>query len=576
MITKVRDYFSFKLNQDKRSDAVMNWLKHYIVTNIVYSKNHWGSIFKLPFSGVFWLKHIFHPNRLKHRTARREYESALCEITLQDAAYVGEKVLIDATWDNPNYWFRSVVLIKALGIKKRNLVGIIGKNRRSDQRNTLKALGVNQIFDLLLMQESASKVKRQVDSLCSEINSSADILSCKLQYSVPGKLLYDYLLKRQKRSKVDIHHADFRKDLFTYLLNIENAISIVEKTKPGLAVLSHGKSETGPLMWVSLKNNVKVIVSKSEYGCLRYWRLDGCDDIWHQQDCLSQQELDSLSQERREQFATVGDKAVKKRLTGRDDSLAAQFAYKTPGTVVDKSAICDELNWDSKKKIVAVYASTWFDWPHTYGMKNFLDFEDWITSVYGVAKRCERFNWLIKAHVSDSWYGGVSINDLVDFDESDHIKLASRKWNGASMLASMDAFVTVHGTVGLEATAIGKPVLVSDVGWYDDHGFVRKPNDRDEFLDLLSTDWWSGMDFAANSQKAKTFAGSYWGRPCWQEDFFLQDDSKQWNLYDSLQRLPVVHKKVITKESELIRSWYASGHPHYHTYKMLLAEKIQI
>tara|TARA_Y100001960_G_C14782185_1_gene887656 strand:+ start:5735 stop:7441 length:1707 start_codon:yes stop_codon:yes gene_type:complete len=567
---------SFSLNQDRRSDEVMNWLKHYIVVNMVYSKNDWTSIFKVPFSGVCWLINIFHPNRLKHLAARREYESVLCEITLSDVVYVDERVLIDATWDNPNYWFRSIVLVKALGVKKRNLVGIIGANRRSDQRSTLKVLGVSQIFDLLWIRKSASQVERQVDSFCSEINSPADILSCKLPYSVPGKLLYDYLLKRQKLSRVDIHHPEFRKDLFTYLLNIENAISIVEKTKPGLAVVSHGKSETGPLTWICLKNKVKVIVSKSEYGCLRYWRLDGCDDIWHQQDCLSKKELDSLSQERREQFATVGDKAVRKRLAGRDNSLAAQFAYKTPGKIVDKRDICGELNWDSKKKIVAVYASTWFDWPHTYGMKNFLDFEDWITAVYGVAKQCERFNWLIKAHVSDSWYGGVSISDLVDFGTIDHIKLASRDWNGASMLASLDAFVTVHGTVGLEATAIGKPVLVSDVGWYDDHGFVRKPNDRDEFLDLLSTDWWSGMDLAANSKKAKTFAGGYWGRPCWQEEFSLQDDSKQWNLYDSLQRLPVVHKKVMTKESELIKNWYASGHPHYHTYKMLQAKKIQI
>ncbi len=554
----------------------MSWLKYYISANNACSKIGWTSIIKAPLVGIFWLINRSYSNRLKHKVARRKFESILCNITLSDAADVDGRVLIDGTWDNPNYWFRSVLLVKALGVQTQNLVGVIGANRRSDQRNTLTALGVNQIFDLLSIGNRASQIQHQVELLCSKIHSSEDILRCDLPYSVPGKLLYDYLLKRQKRSKVDIDQKNFKRDLFTYLLNIENAISIVKKTKPRLAILSHGKSETGPLTWICLKHHVEVIISKSDYGCLRYWRVNGCENIWDQQDCLSKNELDNLSEERLEGFENLGDKAVRRRLAGHDESMAAQFAYKNPGTVVDKSAICDEFNWDIKKNIIGVYASTWFDWPHTYGMKNFRDFEDWITGVFEIASRDEKFNWLVKAHVSDSWYGGASIGDLIDLERFDHIKLASREWNGASMLTSIDAFVTVHGTVGIEATAIGKPVIVSDVGWYDDHGFVRRPNDRDEFLGLLSTDWWSDMDLGANSKKAKIFAGGYWGRPSWQGDFALQDDSKQWNLYESLQRLPVVHKKVMTKESELIRSWYASGHPHYHTYKMLQAEKIQI
>ena len=64
-------------------------------------------------------------------------------MTLSDAADVDGRVLIDGTWDNPNYWFRSVLLVKALGVQTQNLVGVIGANRRSDQRNTLTALGVN-------------------------------------------------------------------------------------------------------------------------------------------------------------------------------------------------------------------------------------------------------------------------------------------------------------------------------------------------------------------------------------------------------------------------------------------------
>jgi hypothetical protein len=58
------------------------------------------------------------------------------------------------------------------------------------------------------------------------------------------------------------------------------------------------------------------------------------------------------------------------------------------------------------------------------------------------------------------------------------------------MLATLDAFVTYHGTVGIEATALGKPVLVADQGWCQDWGFVTGPTSRLEYLELLPTQWW--------------------------------------------------------------------------------------
>lgn len=77
------------------------------------------------------------------------------------------------------------------------------------------------------------------------------------------------------------------------------------------------------------------------------------------------------------------------------------------------------------------------------------------------------------------------------------------------------------------------------------------------------------MDLAENAKLAQIFAGWYWGRPSWQKDFLLEDDSRQWEIYINIPNLLENNKEVIEKEIETIRSWFGSSYPHYHTYKMM-------
>jgi hypothetical protein len=61
----------------------------------------------------------------------------------------------------------------------------------------------------------------------------------------------------------------------------------------------------------------------------------------------------------------------------------------------------------------------------------------------------------------------------------------------------------------------------------------------------------------------------YWGRPDWQAGFLLEDDSRQWEIYQDGKQLIRGNMEVIDQELDWIRNWYQSGHPYYHVYKML-------
>ena len=51
-----------------------------------------------------------------------------------------------------------------------------------------------------------------------------------------------------------------------------------------------------------------------------------------------------------------------------------------------------------------------------------------------------------------------------------------------SVIEKSDGLVTYHGTSAIEFAAMGKPVMVTDKGWYHDCGFVKFPKSKKEYL----------------------------------------------------------------------------------------------
>jgi hypothetical protein len=208
-------------------------------------------------------------------------------------------------------------------------------------------------------------------------------------------------------------------------------------------------------------------------------------------------------------------------------------------------------------------------------MSYFRDFLDWTQATLSAAQGQRRVNWLFKAHPCDQWYGGVTLADLMPpLDANGHVQLAPMNWNGSAVLDAMDAVVTYHGTVGIEAAAAGKPVLVADRGWYHDAGFVTWPRSREEYLNALGADWWKAIDLHATRRRAQVFAGWYFGRPSWQRGFILDDDSAQASIYARLPRLFAENGEPLRRELDTIRAWYDSDRRHYHTFKMSEADEL--
>ena len=507
---------------------------------------------------------------LPERVRRGEFEEALVGIPSIGQDIMLGTVLVDGMWDNPNHWIRYSML-HALNRKDPSARhGFLGEHNKRSQRKTLANFGIISLWDC----DDHTKLRQDINGQAREFVRSAtsadDILEWKLPYAIPGSFLYDYILKRQRAPTVDFDDPVICKDVRTFLGYCYTVERILMSVEPATIVTSHVTGLHSPMAWIGLGLGAEVVVPASAKGIFNFTRMKAQDDILDEATSVSS--LSLFSNVQKMQLARVGGKVMKDRLSGLSNDFSGKqsFGSEKAQKQVSKESMCREFGWSPDRPIIGLYTHCWYDWPHSSKMNNFRDFNDWVNASLEVAIDTDEFNWLLRPHPGEHWYGGPFLQDLVKpiTEQHSHIKMVKNHWHGMDLLNSVDAVVTVHGTIGLEASSGGVPTLVADQGWYDHLGFVKRPKDRQHYLQLLGGEWWQDMDMEGFSRRANISAGALWGRPDWQKKTFIDEDDKQWEIYGQFLSAIKEEPGLVEDELRWLSKWYHSGHRNYHTFKM--------
>jgi hypothetical protein len=499
---------------------------------------------------------------------RDAVERRLAELSTSDGRDFTGTVLVDGTWDNPNYWLRYSLFRAALGLAGRE-VGLLGPYRPDECRRTFTHLGVTRTLRLSAFTGNESAARAEARRRLSETRDQADILEWELD-GVPAYDLYDSLLKRQRQAVVDLRHPRLEDDVTEYLRDMEATRRMLAETNPQLVLVSHtfsGRVPLGPLVWLSVQRGTPLVLLFGNYGVLRFCKMRSAAEVLNAIDCPRGSDLDAVSGQQEDAFIRSGREYLESRLRGQMDDIGSRFAFRGESSL-DRARLCGTLGWPSDRPIVAVYASTWFDAPHALGMTNFRNFSDWLTATLEVARRRREVSWLFRAHPCDALYGGVTLKDMMPATDEAHVRLCPTEWTSSAILNAADAVVTIQGTAGVEYAASGKAVLLADRSWYHDRGFAKWCRSRQDYLDQLARPWWHDLDLAVTTRRARVFAGWYFCRPAWHEGFHVDDDSRQDQLYPLISGLLERYPHVVQREISEIREWYFSDDPYYHTFKM--------
>lgn len=502
---------------------------------------------------------------------RAATESRLAAMAAADPIPFSGTVLLDGMFDNANYWYRLSLLRGALGLASGHEVGITGPHNARRASQTFAGFGVTQIaaFDKQATIDDRRDCGLMARKLIAATKTPEDVLNWQLPYGVPAEIVYDGLLKEQRRPSVEPKDPGFRDLVEAALLQIHSAARLIERHTPDLLVLSHScHIRYGALAHLAVQRGIPVIVAFGNYGVPRYFRLDHPDDLFDPIDCPRGRDLDELTPEMAARLATTGRNHLVARRAGTTDDIGGRYAFSSEQGSLNREDIATRLGWDPSKPVVAVYAANWFDFPHYMGMINFRDFSDFILSTLAAARANTEVNWLFRRHPVDDFYGGPTLSDVLPATLPDHIAICPPDWDSNDVMTTVDAIVTYHGTIGVEAAAIGTPVLVADRGWYHDCGFVTWPGDRRRYLEALGRIWWHDAGIAERRRRAEIFAGWYFATPSWQKGLVCGDDSRQSENLPALVQMLDGGKEALECELSEIAQWWQSGSRFYHTAKM--------
>ena len=511
------------------------------------------------------------------RRQRDAVDQVLAELASTSVEAFDGSALVDGMWDNPNYWLRFTLFRTAMGLANGREVGLVGRWKARDCRRTLNALNIQTIHRFGDLASPARVFRRQARRLLLDTSRPDDILEWSLPHGFSPLMLYDGLLKRQRCASVDLSHPMIVHHVAEALWSLEAAERLLDATRPDLLVLSHAIDFSyGSLAWLGTQRDLPVFVLSGMFGVARFWKVRKPKDIFDWISRPTAADLDNMPKSRAAALAEVGQRYLAKRRAGETTDIGGLYAYSKRSEVLSRQELVRRYEWDSEKPIVAVFASNWFDYPHHTGMRGFRDFLAWIETTVAAARSNTSVNWLFRAHPIDEWYGGLTLRDCLPSQLPDHIHLLEERTSSAGTTDIADAIVTLHGSIGVEAAAMGKPVLVADRGWYHDCGFVKWPGGSDAYFDMLQRAWWQDMDLARAARRAQVFAGWYYCCPSWQEGFLTGDDSEQNRLYLSLPALLSDSERAVHREIETIRDWIDSDHRMYHSYKIARADSYRV
>jgi len=516
-------------------------------------------------------KSMFSACQSTTETARAEFEKTLLRIAQGNKYCSIGKVLIDATYDNPNFWLRLSLLRSALALPQSSEIGILGQYRRKECGRTLRRIGINETLNILPSEDEVERAKKAAKALLEQLSKSEELISLKLPFGLPAALVYDQILKKQRNASVVLRSGTTQRVLVESIAALYAADRILTDDV-NLLVLSHTQGVPyGPLAWIGALKKIPVIDLAGGFGSLRFARISALEDIFRIASRPSSAEIAVLSAQRLTQLKETGRAYLEARFSGQTGDLGAIYAYDVNSVALPRHEMVKQLDLNPDRPLVVVYASHWFDMPHIHGMQNFRDFFDWIMTTVDVAKRNPDVNWLFKSHPCEAWYGGVTMRELLADVSAPNLRLVPEGWNGHSTICAADGIITYHGTVGVEAASLGKPVLLADRGWYHDLGFVVWAESREHYIELIGGSWWAGRDSEAVRHNALVFAGLFFAVPDWQRKFTFSDDALQDKLFPLYDGIEVKCSDEIRRELDLLRDWYESGEQYYHIYKMMRA-----
>lgn len=202
-----------------------------------------------------------------------------------------------------------------------------------------------------------------------------------------------------------------------------------------------------------------------------------------------------------------GKKLLDERMRGTVGLYDTKNAFEDK-KVYTRTELSERFSHNTKKNVF-IFMHVFSDAPHLSQMTMYRDYYEWIIDTIDKIKNIDNVNWYIKAHPSAFIYG-----------ETDKIKEMMRTSKGSifwtpddfstlSIKNVADAIITCQGTIGIEASCMGIPVVITGLPYYSHFGFTIEPKSKKKYYSLLNKLYKLRKLSIEKTRKAQVVLGAY-------------------------------------------------------------------
>lgn len=160
------------------------------------------------------------------------------------------------------------------------------------------------------------------------------------------------------------------------------------------------------------------------------------------------------------------------------------------GQAVESSRDDKTIETDDSKTTVGMFTNVIWEGSLTIDGPGFDDVLEWIEATIELLENMKGVELFVKTHPAELLYGtNERVSDLIDerFDELNNVIVLppDSNVNTYKMVDDIDTAIVYRSTVGLEASYIGTPVIVSGYTHYRDLGFTYDVSSTEEIEAML-------------------------------------------------------------------------------------------
>lgn len=484
--------------------------KKFANINFLNKKERWINLFKCYMDKIYELKNGKRKPISQIIKEQKTFEN-FCTI---NSGFWEEKpfkkdapnVLVEGLFAEagPNYAMRLGMIAKTIErIKNANLLVIL---RRSGKREALKvkvwqSFKVNNfisIFEDIFFKFSIFK-KLQIDfwtevyywwaKILLMSGQNQKFLQLSFQGVRVGDILYDEIIKvtpigEYTIKEISSTYKHFFKQLFIYFFVSEY---LYEKYKPEYYIATHSQYISYGMHCRYFANKGTVIIETSDEMLFIHDDASNNPPKYHRiLHKMIKENLGKLCCD--EQLQEKVKRELNKRFLGESEQIDAQMAYFNKKDY-SKDMLKEKLGIKNDNPMVFIFAHIMTDAPQSLSDGTlFADYYKWMLETIKFVSKIYDVNWIIKPHPSSKTYGEVGeVAKMVKeyCSENSSVYVCPDDFSTKGVLSTAHSIVTVQGTVGLEYSCMGIPIVIAGKPYYSGFGFTIEPDSVEEYFNTL-------------------------------------------------------------------------------------------